>query len=622
MFIKEIKKQNKGYEQVYRHHRLMESYRTERGPRQRTVLHLGHLDLPEARWKELANRIEELVTGQLNSLSPDEAIESLARHYADVLIHRRLAAVPGAPEQDTARPAPDYETVDLTTLKNERARTIGGEHVGLAMFRELNLDACLRGQGLSEEQVQLAAASVVGALVYPGSERQRRSWLQNLSGLDELLGADFRHLSNNALYRIADVLFSHKEVLENHLARTEKDLFQLQEKLVLYDLTNTYFEGEAIGNSKAKRGRSKEKRADRPLVTLGLVIDENGFAKQSRLLPGNVSEPGTLLKMIELLSGEPVTPKQERAGQEAKPKKGKTVVMDAGIATEANLAMLTFEGYDYIGVSRTQPAEWDALDRDQLVTIKDEEGKRVRVKLHKTAAEHILYCHSERREAKEQAMKTKFQENFEAALKQAAAALTKKGGTKKYDKVLERIGRLRQRYAFIAHYYDIAVEEKDGVATAVTWKMAREEKAEQRFSGSYFIRTSRTDLADEKELWALYMMLTDLEDSFRCLKSELLLQPNHHQTETRMDAHIFLTALAYHLLNSIRFKLKKHNIFMRWKTIRDLLTSHIRITTTMMNKEGQKIYARNCSEPEPFHDLIYKALGIARTPLPSKKVKL
>ena len=620
MFIKEIKKQNKGYDQVYSHHRLMESYRTERGPRQRTLLHLGHLDLDKAKWKVLADRIEELVTGQASLLPPDDEIEGLARHYADVLIRQRLGAVSGETVADQV--LPDYETVDLNTVKSERARTIGGEHVGLAMFRELKLDDCLRAVGLSEDQIQVAAATMVSALVHPGSERHRRQWLQEISGLDELLGTDFRHLSNNALYRIADGLYHHKAALEAHLSRTEKDLFQLQEKLVLYDLTNTYFEGSAAGNTKAKRGRSKEKRTDRPLVTLGLVIDENGFAKQSRLLAGNVSEPETLLAMIEQLSGETATPTEHRADHEPKPKKGKTVVMDAGIVTESNLDLLRFEGYDYICVSRSRPLAWAEIDHDQLMTIRDEAGDRVRVQLHQTADEHVLYCHSERREAKEQAIKTRFQERFEEDLKQVATSLLKKGGVKRYDKVLMRIGRLREKYALIAHYYTIEVTQHDGLATAITWKMAEEEKAEQRFSGSYFIRTSRTDLTDERELWSLYMMLTDLEESFRCLKSELLLQPNHHQTESRMDAHMFIVVLAYHLLNSIRFKLKQHHIHLRWTSIRDLLVSHVRVTTTMRSKDGRQIYIRNNTEPEPFHRLIYNALGIPLIPLPVKKTKL
>ncbi|MCP4114075.1 MAG: hypothetical protein GY737_01495, partial [Desulfobacteraceae bacterium] len=184
-----------------------------------------------------------------------------------------------------------------------------------------------------------------------------------------------------ALYRISDVLLSRKDGLEDHLTRTERDLFKLDEKILLYDLTNTYFEGDAKANKKAKRGRSKEKRYDRPLVTLGLVIDAYGFPKQSRMLQGNISEPETLLNMVEQLQGEPVTPAADRTGNDPKPKKGITVVIDAGIATEGNLALLIFEGYDYMCVARNRPAEWEDVDPSQLVTVKEKKDNQVNVQL-------------------------------------------------------------------------------------------------------------------------------------------------------------------------------------------------------------------------------------------------
>jgi len=620
MFIKEIKKKNKGYDKVFIQHRLMESYRTSRGPRQRTLLHLGQLDLPRQQWKLLADRIEELLTGQTNLLPLDAEIESLARHYADVLAHNRLNALP--PASATFFVSPDFDTVDLNTVKSSHSRTIGAEYVGLSMFRELRLDSCLADLGLDEDQIRLATAAIVGRLVHPGSEQKTRQWLRTLSGLDELLGTDFSYLSNNALYRISDVLFLHKDALEDHLTRTERDLFQLQEKIILYDLTNTYFEGDAKANRKAKRGRSKEKRSDRPLVALGLVIDESGFPKQSRLLQGNVSEPATLLDMIGQLQGVSVIRVGDRKGTEPHPKKGITVVIDAGIATEANLAMLKFEGYDYMCVARNRPAQWAEVDSVQMVTVKEKADNQVEVHLFKGTDEHVLHCHSQRREQKEQAMKTLFQERFEHDLEQARASLAKKGGVKKYDKVWQRIGRLREKYATIAHYYDITVEQKEGTATDIKWTFERIEQAEERFSGSYFLRTSRTDLKDEKELWSLYTMLTDLEEAFRCLKSDLNLRPVFHQKEDRSDAHLFEGVIAYHLLNSIRFKLKKHQIHYRWSTIRELLSSHVRITTTMVNKTGQKIYIRNTSEPEPFHLAIYNALGLSKNVLSNKKLKI
>lgn len=611
MFIKEVKKKNKGYKKIFVSHRLMESYRTASGPRQRTILELGRLSLPKQQWKLLADRIEEIVFGQTSFIPVDENIEQLAQHYGQTIIQNRLEKIPDeAQEHDS----PDYETVDLNSLKNRRSRTIGAEYVGLSMFRRLGLCKLLRNLGFNQAQVHLSILAIVGKLVYSKNESRLRKWAKFLSGLDELLGTSFRHLSNNALYRTSDLLLSCKEAIEKHLRLSERDLFSLEEKIILYDLTNTYFEGGATKNPKAKRGHSKEKQKGCPLITLGLVTDEMGFPKRSQILKGNVSEPKTLLSMIQALQGEKV----ERSLP--KSKNGITVLIDAGIATEENIDLLKQEGYDYVCVARNRPVEPPQVNGDDLITVKRDKANKVEATLFKSDGENILYCKSFARGKKEAAMKSLFQERFEEGLEQIAASLSKKGGTKKYDKVLLRIGRLKERYSSIAHYYQIEVKEKSGIATSIKWNLQKKEKADQDFSGSYFLRTSRTDL-NEKELWSLYITLTNVEDAFRTLKTELRLRPIYHQKQGRTDAHLFITVSAYHLLNSIRVRLNQHDIYMRWEHIRELLSSHTRITTSLTNKEGKQIYIRNSSVAEPFHKAIYNALGLSHFPLPAKRVR-
>jgi transposase len=616
MFIKEIRKKNKGYDKTFIYHRLMESYRTKRGPRQKTVLNLGTLDLPKNQWKTLADHIEEMVCGQKSFVSVDETIGSLAQHYANIITQNGLLK---RPTHDTSKQGlPDYETVDLNSLENTQSRTIGAEYVGLSMFRSLGLEKLLRRQGFDTDQVHLSILAIVGRLVHPSSENRTRQWAQHLSGLDELLGTDFRHLSNNALYRTSDLLFQNKAVIEEHLKLRERDLFTLQEKIILYDLTNTYCEGEAAQNPKAKRGRSKEKRKGRPLVTLGLVIDELGFPKTSKILKGNVSEPGTLLAMIETLQGEKL--KKPTRLDSPKAQRGITVVLDAGIATEENLELLKSEGYDYVCVARNQPITPTEINGDDLVTIKKDKANKIEATLFKADGENILYCKSLAKGKKEAAMRALFQERFEEGLEHIAASLHKRGGTKRYDKVLLRLGRLKEKYTSLGHYYQIEVSQKDGIATSVRWEFEKKEKADHCFSGSYFLRTSRTDL-NETELWSLYIMLTNVEDAFRTLKSELNLRPIYHRKESRTDTHLFLTVLAYHLLNSIRLKLRQHDVSMRWERVRELLTSHVRITTSLTTQEGERIDIRNSSVPEPFQRAVYDALGLSYFPLSARRNK-
>ena len=619
MFIKEINKKNKGYEKEFISYRLIESYRTDKGPRHRTILNLGKLDLPKEQRKLLADQIEAEMTGQQSLYPVDNHIKELAIHYAQLIVQKKLVK---AETNEQEKEEPEYETINLNSLTDSKTRTLGAEYVGLSTFKKLGLDSLLFQLGFSEKQVALAALSIVGKLVHPGSEKRTRRWAQKLSALDELSNTDFTYLSNNALYRISDLLLTHKEKIEKHLARREKDLFALEEKIILYDLTNTYFEGSAKGNNKAKYSRSKDKRNDCPLLTLGLVIDEMGFPKLSKIFQGNISEPETLKNVLKELQGDELGQsrqhKKDDKGQKAK--KNITVVLDAGIAVEDNLTLLKAEGYDYIVVARNKPVDISEINSDDLLTIKKDKKNKVEAQLIKKDGESILYCKSLLKGKKEQSMKRLFQQRFEDDLKQVAASLLKKGGTKKYDKVLLRIGRLQEKYASIAQYYEINVKHKDQIATAIEWKLVKQEKAEERFSGSYFLRTSQTDL-DEKEIWALYIMLTNVEDAFRSLKSELDLRPIYHQTEDRSDSHLFITVNAYHLLNTIQTQLRQNDIHIRWENIRELLTTHTQTTTSMTTEDKRRIHIRKSSEPESFHRIIYDALNLSYYPLKKKRIE-
>ena len=612
MYIKQIKRRNKPYEKEFIAHRLVEAYRTDKGPRQRVILDLGTLDLPKEQWKALADTIEAKLSGQKSLFKVDEAIEKLASFYAQIIIQRHLQT----PEETESPSAPDaqYETVDLNSLDTLQCRTIGGEYVGLAASQRLGLETFFTELGLNARQSKLALLSIIGRLVHPGSELQTADWARHISGIGELLGMDFSHLAHNALYRISDLLLDHKEAIEHYLVRKERDLFSLPEKIVLYDLTNTYFEGAALANPKARRGRSKEKRTDCPLLTLALVIDEQGFIKTSRILPGQVSEPGTLQEMLRALQtacpGRLTGPENVR--------KGVTVVMDAGISTRHNLQLLRDQGYDYIVVSREKIRVPQEKSTQALVVVKENARNKVEAHLQIQGDEALLFCTSKLKAAKEQSMRRLFEERLEQDLQQAAAALSVKGGVKSFAKVTERINRLVEKHKRISQYYLIEVKAQGRLASAITWEKIHQERAEERFSGSYMLRTSRLDL-NEQEIWSLYTMLTNLEDAFRSLKSELNLRPVFHRKESRADAHIFIAVLAYHLLNVIQTELRKSNIHMQWRRLRDRLATQVRVTTAVTAKDGRRIYTRKTSQPEALHKTIYDALKLSHQPVKIKR---
>ena len=604
MFIREIIKKNPGSPKTFSYCRLMDSVRTPRGPRQKILLNLGKLDLPRSDWKTLANRIEEILLGQESFFTPPAHIESLAQHYAQLLRRKEMYSIP-VPEKEE----PDWQTVDLNSLAESESRSIGAEAVAHAFWKRLEFPQILSDLGLGREEIDKAALLVIGRLLHPTSERGTALWGKRLSALGEVLGADFEHLGNNALYRVSDRLVEHRDEIERELAQRERGLFQLGEKVILYDLTNAYLTGRAHESTQARHGRSKEKRSDCPLLTLALVLDEDGFPKASRLLPGNVSEPGTLGGFLQVFRAQP-------QGQARLWRDPLTIVIDAGVATEGNVGLLRGGGFHYVCVSRSRPKE---IPQEGLVVIKQDRDSTIQAKRLDVNGEVLLYCQSSARERKEEAMKAGFQKRFEEGLASMAGSVAKRRGIKSYERVLQRLGRLREKYPTVSRFYRVEVEQELGIVKKITWAIDREEEIRARFSGSYYLRSDRTDL-DEKELWSLYMMLTQVEDAFRSLKSELGLRPPYHRIDRRLEGHLFISVLAYHLLAGIQRELRKKGIAHRWSTIRKQMASQRRSTASITNDKGERIHIRHTSDPEPFHYQIHRALGLPPKPLRKKRL--
>jgi len=598
MFIREITKKEHGTGKVYVYHRLMEAVRTPKGPRQKIVLDLGRLDLPRDRWKILADRIEQILSGQRSLWPADDAIETLAQNFARRIKRRERLAVQ-AP--NPVAPQPDWETIDLGSLTQEEVRTVGGEALGHWAFNTLGFPKMLENLGFTPIQITVAALLIVGRLLHPASERETFVWAKGCSALDELLGVDFERISLSALYRLSDALVQHREAIEAHLQQNEKRLFGLRESIILYDLTNTFLTGTARESTMAKRGRSKEKRTDCPLLTLALVLDEDGFPKASKVFEGNVSEPATLEMILNAL------PLRGQMLLQATP----TVVIDAGIATAENLALIRSHHMDYVCVSRSRPREFP--DGESTV-IKAGPSGTVRGLCLEQEGEILLYCQSTGRSAKEESMRERVQRRFEEGLASIAAALTKRRGIKRYDKILERVGRLRERYAAIARFYEVTVGQSEDQATALTWRIQNEEGLKARFCGGYVIRSSRKDL-DEARLWSLYTTLTLVEESFRSLKSDLGLRPMYHRRDRRLEGHLFISICAYHLLAAIQRQLRKGGIIHSWETIRMRMASQCRVTAGMTNEKGERINIRQTTEPESFHREVYHALGMLPKPV-------
>ena len=604
MFIRRAQTRNRTDGEPYSTFRLVESSRVGSAVKQTTLLNLGsHFDLPQAQWPALARCIDELLRGQqpLLDATLSETGHALGQRYAaQVIALRRSAASITAAE--AAKPDPGepgrYQEVDLDSLDLVRPRSVGVEHAALSAMRQCGFKDKLAEIGFNRPQIAAAVGNIIGRKAHPGSELATHAWLQQRSALGELIGFDFEAMDLNRLYRASDALYKHREALQDHLFAQAQSIFGFGETITLYDLTNTYFEGVAAGVAKAKRGHSKESRSDCPLVTLAMVLDGSGFPRRSRVFAGNASEPATLAQMLTGL-GAP-----SRA----------TVVMDAGIATEANLKWLRAEGHDYVVVSRLRERQFDPEGATEVRS-----AGNVTIKIERVIDEQghaLLYCHSPAREQKDRAIDAAKAAGFEAVLLKLVAGLSKpRGLPKDVAKIMERLGRAKQRYARAAQHYQVELT-KDDTGTqvrAITWSLALKPGSAAMHPGVYCLRTTLVEL-DDATLWRTYTMLTNLEAVFRSLKTDLGLRPVFHRIDRRVEGHLFISVLAYHFVHTLRLQLKGQGIDDSWETLRETLATQQRVTVTLQRRDGRAVHVRKATRPEPHHQRISEILGHSPNP--------
>jgi hypothetical protein len=601
--IKTISKSKKDSSANYYTYRLMESIRIGKKVKKNTLLSLGSdFSVEQEHWATLSKRIEDIIKQMPTLFELDKDLESLAQQYALQIISAQATL---QKDELTVNDEERYKEIDTSTIKNSDIKDIGIENIVYETIKELKLDTKLQELGFTNVQYNSAIGTIIAKIANPSSEAKAYRWLCDTSGVNELIGCDYNKISSNSIYRISDTLFFHKEVLEEHLYTTQKEIFDYDETITLYDLTNTYFEGGADGIEKAKRGRSKEKRSDAPIITLAVMLDSSGFVKKSEIFDGNVSEPKTFKEMLDKLQVKK-EPKNLLNSHKS------LVIMDAGIATEENIDYLVSNQYEYLVVSRKQNKQFDEENSVPVKLDKDDNAiVRAMKVVNEETKEIELFIHSTAREAKEEAMQTRVQTLFIDKLQYLKNGLAIKKRTKNYTKVLETIGRLKQKYPLISQYYSTIVTKDTNSDNAIdlTWSEKKTLDNKSAINGIYCLRTNNQTM-DEKSLWKTYTTLTDLESVFKSLKSELGLRPIFHQTQSRVDGHLFITLLAYSIIHTIRYKLKQKDINYSWDTIRDILRNQKRITTSMKCKDNSTLYIRQSSELNDKQKEIYDALGI------------
>lgn len=601
MFIRQTKTRSTKTGESYFTHRLVESRRVGKKVSQHTLLNLGtNFDLHQDLWPELCSRVEQILSSQSPLFAVDASIEKSAQHIYSQIIARRgeIQTLNDTQKDKDKDEDKDFQELDINSLQQIKPRSVGAEHVALEALKELHIPQILEENGFNARQRAQALGNIIARMCAPRSERATDQWLKQTSALGELLKYDFEAMPLMALYRASDQLLKNKALIEKGIFGRVQDIFNLTPTVTLYDLTNTYMEGNASANPKAKRGRSKEKRTDCPLITLGLTLDASGFIRHSEVFEGNISEGKTLEKMLLQLQAPA----------------GALVIMDAGIASKENLQWLLANHFNYLVVSREKKRD---MDMDGAEVIESNSGHHIHLQRQdgEYEGEIKLACWSEERAKKDESINQHFREKYEAELKKLSDGLSKPRGTKKRDAISQRLGRLKEKCKRVSAHYEIFMEadESTGLVTQLTWQYSPQQKSKQTHPGVYKLRTTLTDW-DNESLWRTYTMLTDLEAVFRSLKSELGMRPVYHHLEKRCDGHLFITVLAYQAVQLIRRKLKEHGIHESWSSLRERLARQHRITATFKQRNGKTLHIRQATQPEAELANIYAKLAISPNP--------
>src|SRR6202795_534761 len=519
MFLRPNHRSKDGKEHTY--WSLVESVRTPDGPRQRTLCHLGELNGSDhARWVKTVEVFNEHGEARQLKLFPSHV-------------------EPPADDPQVAR-------VLVNQVRLERTRQFGASFLGLELWKRLELDRFFE-QAVDDQKAdvpwsRVAALLAINRLCAPGSELAIEQRWYPSTALDDLLGIEEGKINDTRLYRCLDRILPHKTALERHLKDRYGALFGAEFDVLLYDLTSTYVEGAAEKNPMMRRGYSRDHRPDCEQMVIALIVNSEGFPFSYETFDGNradVSTMETILRMVERKYG----------------KARRIWVFDRGIVSEENLAAIRRRGGQYLtGTPRSQMKQFEAeLLKEDWTRVRPEvEIKKVPIP---QGEETYILCRTSGRKEKEKAIRNRFSNSMETALKGLEKAIVT-GRLKDRNKMERRLGKIQARHPQVNDLYDLTLRDTaEGVR--LFWQMKEDRKnwRESR-EGAYLLRTN-LQAGTAEELWSKYMQLTEAEASFRALKSELSIRPLFHQLEPRVKAHVMVAFLGYALWVTLKHLLKR-----------------------------------------------------------------
>ena len=601
MFIRKTTRKYK--DRVYTNYQLVQSVQTPKGPRQKLICSLGDLSpRPAEQWRHLAHQVEDGLRGQAGLL--EDAQEAEAGPIVRQIRQRHAGRAGPAPSRGGGSSEGEWIAVHADRVQVERPREAGPVHVGYQFWKRLGLDEILRGLDFSERAMQLTCAMTLNRLIHPASEHAMPDWIRS-TALEDLLGVDFELLGDDPLYRNLDRLYPNRATIESALVQRERSLFNLQPTVFFYDLTSTYFEGQALANPKARRGYSRDQRPDCKQVVVGLAVGREGFPLAHEIFAGNVQDRQTLGVMLD------------RLGARVALAAGATVVVDRGMAYAENLQEIRDRQLHYVIAARQperdqwlddfeDPQGFEEVHREPSPRNPFQKKSTVRVKLLHRDGECFVLCTSSERVAKDRAIREKQEARFLADLEKLQRRIDA-GHLVREMAIGEAIGRLKERYPRVARYHTLSYDAA-GRRLVHEPNEAKKTKAEL-LDGGYLLRTDREDLTGP-EAWLLYMTLTRAEAAFRAMKSPLAERPIFHQVERRVETHIFLCVLAYHLLVAIETTLLGHGLHTSWATVREALATHQVVTIVLPTDESRVLKIRKGTTPEREHQELYRLLKV------------
>ncbi|APZ91932.1 IS1634 family transposase [Fuerstiella marisgermanici] len=604
MFIRQCHRIKNGRRHAY--WALVESYRSASGPRQRVVAWLGKLD--EA-GRLGVHQAAEVLAGS------DEVAPGVTADQSQPLSRQMRFEF----DDDASAVTPRWVEVNAAGVRVENLRQFGGPWMALHLIRTLQLDTFLsnaipEGRELVGWDVS-SLILIIARLLEPASELFTAEQWYPKTALRDLLGVSEERVNDNRLYRTLDQLLPHKDALETHLKNRLGHLFDLEYDLLMYDVTSTYFEGQAERNPLAQRGYSRDNRSDCKQVCIGLVVSRCGMPLGYKVFAGNTADVTTVEHIVETM--------EARYG-----KSDRIWVMDRGMVSEDNIEFLREGGRRYIvGTPKSMLKKFEhELLKEDWTSIRD--GLEVKVvpwpgsddpdesEDCNTSPETFILCRSRDRSKKEEAITQRFEKKIEESLIRMTARCDKQ----KRDpmKVEREIGRLLGKNTRAAKLFDVKVTKTDDGAARIEWsKIEATRDWATLSSGCYLLRTNVSDWSDE-ELWKAYIQLTEAEAAFRIHKSDLSIRPIWHQKEDRVLAHIFVCFLAYVLWKTLGQLCSKAGLGDEPRRVLAELSEIRSMDVVLPTRTGPEIRTRCVSKPSDHQQILLEKLSLK---LPSKIIQ-